>query len=377
MNIGADSVDDHASSEPYDGGTDYDMISSADIKNFRAFEHITVSGFKTINLILGDNGAGKTALLEALVVASSNSPAVAAAIYTWRGLSMGNVAQPREQYEAIFGSLFFKLQKNRVGEIVLRGTGDDSRTVRFYTDKTQPVLLQVAGAAASAASQNYEPVTFEFRDQRGAVTLTPRIQSGGILLPPGPHRATEPTFMPARAPFNQAEIATWYSELSKRGEEKKFFEAMKSQFPEIEAISLELEGGAPIVFARIEGSPLKMQTALISDGMTKLMSIFLRLAHSAGTATFFDELENGLHFSRHERLWGQLLNFASDYKTQIFASTHSWEFIESALPMMKQKPDDFSVTRVHWDRKNDKRIVRLLSGKEAIPLIESGIELRD
>ena len=49
------------------------MIDSISIDNFRCFEHLKIKGFKSINLIGGQNNSGKTALLEALLLAFSPS----------------------------------------------------------------------------------------------------------------------------------------------------------------------------------------------------------------------------------------------------------------------------------------------------------------
>ncbi|NJK72937.1 MAG: AAA family ATPase [Microcoleus sp. SU_5_6] len=44
------------------------MLKEIEIQNFRCFEHIKISGFERVNLIGGKNNAGKTALLEALLL---------------------------------------------------------------------------------------------------------------------------------------------------------------------------------------------------------------------------------------------------------------------------------------------------------------------
>ena len=50
------------------------MIKEIHIQNFRCFEDTWLSGFSNINLIGGLNNSGKTALLEALFLASFPNP---------------------------------------------------------------------------------------------------------------------------------------------------------------------------------------------------------------------------------------------------------------------------------------------------------------
>ncbi|MHC5726831.1 MAG: AAA family ATPase, partial [Nostoc sp.] len=50
------------------------MIKNIEIKNFRCFDELKVSGFEKINLISGKNNVGKTGLLEALFINSAPRP---------------------------------------------------------------------------------------------------------------------------------------------------------------------------------------------------------------------------------------------------------------------------------------------------------------
>ncbi|MFZ0862026.1 MAG: AAA family ATPase, partial [Candidatus Sulfotelmatobacter sp.] len=44
-------------------GSEYVMIESLTIENFRCFEKTTISDLRRVNVVVGNNGAGKTALL--------------------------------------------------------------------------------------------------------------------------------------------------------------------------------------------------------------------------------------------------------------------------------------------------------------------------
>jgi len=55
--------------------TGYQVINEIDIRRFRCFEHLHISECKRVNVIVGDNGVGKTALLEAIFLALA-APAI-------------------------------------------------------------------------------------------------------------------------------------------------------------------------------------------------------------------------------------------------------------------------------------------------------------
>jgi recombinational DNA repair ATPase RecF len=44
----------------------YRMMRSLSIENFRSYRELHLSPLRRVNILVGDNGSGKTALLEAL-----------------------------------------------------------------------------------------------------------------------------------------------------------------------------------------------------------------------------------------------------------------------------------------------------------------------
>ncbi|HEX3495948.1 MAG TPA: hypothetical protein VHT02_02050, partial [Methylocella sp.] len=85
----------------------YRMIESVEIRNFRLFESLDLSGFKRVNIVVGDNGARKTSLLEALFAAGVNSVEIGTRLRLWRGLDITLPSSPQEIYDGLFLSMFF------------------------------------------------------------------------------------------------------------------------------------------------------------------------------------------------------------------------------------------------------------------------------
>jgi AAA15 family ATPase/GTPase len=50
------------------------MIESLEVKNFRCFKDLHLSDLRRINVVVGDSGSGKTALLEALWICAGMGP---------------------------------------------------------------------------------------------------------------------------------------------------------------------------------------------------------------------------------------------------------------------------------------------------------------
>src|SRR5579872_1795150 len=80
--------------------TAYRMIHDIDIRNFRCFQRLQIADCSRINVIVGDNGSGKTALLEAIFLALGVGPELALRFRQTRGLDGSLSATPGRIQEA-------------------------------------------------------------------------------------------------------------------------------------------------------------------------------------------------------------------------------------------------------------------------------------
>ena len=351
------------------------MIESFEIQNFRGFRHIALDSLSRINIVVGDNGAGKTALLEALFMAAAANPEVALRYRQWRGVdSQAFMGSPQELYDGVFLDLFNDFNKEKVPHIFLKGTNNDSKSLTFYYDEGEPTLFPFNDASQSKTLA-YTPITFEWKDSAEKISkVTPELRPNGIVIQPVSLQKTEASFLAARVSIPTSQNAKWFSDLSKRGVEKKFISTVRAQFSEIESMSVEVDMGAPVIFIKYPWLDKKMPIYLASDGLNKLVTLLLHIAHSEHTAFFVDEVENGFHFSRHDRLWEQMYSFSKSYDTQLFLTTHSLEYLQAAVPLMEKHPKDFSMIQVHRDKGESS--ISIAKGAQAALAIKAGIEVR-
>ena len=84
-------------------------------------------------------------------------------------------------------------------------------------------------------------------------------------------------------------------------------------------------------FAKVKmsDSPRPVPLNSLGDGMLRVLQLVLKVFPAEGGFLLIDEFENGLHFSVQEKVWTMLFEMAQKLDIQIFATTHSWDCIES------------------------------------------------
>ena len=356
-------------------GIQYRMIDKAEIKNFRGFVDTSLSDIRRINIVVGDNGSGKTTLLEALFCAAAQNHEIVLKLRRWRGMPTGGGGIGRQSvYEGLWGDLFNEFDLSKVVSVSLYGTKHDTRTIRMFTSPAEPTRLPLSDDEQDSYTP-YNPVTFEWSHPFGEpVSVTPILQKGELVGEPLPDSNVSGSFLAARAPFSTSENAVYFSELSKNSKETDFIGAMKKQFTDIESISVEIDFATPMLFVKHNWQTRKYPIHILSDGMNKMAAILLNIANRKAGVVFVDEIDTGIYFKRYELFVRQLHDFCRQYDSQIFATTHSLEFLKSALPTLRQYSEDFSLIRVYRERDVSKATI--VNGEDALSLIESGLEVR-
>src|SRR6267142_4218056 len=241
------------------------MIQSFKIDNFRCYRSAELDDLRRINLVVGQNSSGKTALLEGLFLASGNSPEVALRLRLWRGMgSPVGLALDPSTADALWGDLFFQFNRKNPVAIVLRGTGEHNRTVRIeFIQRQQSTTLQHSDAPQPVTEL---PIRFNWKNARGEnLYVVPELTPDGLRM--GSIRAGPPAvFFHSAAAQAPQEVAGRFSTLSRRNEEQAVLEALQSEFSFVEGLSVELNAGLPMVYASVRNLRQKIPLGLVSSG---------------------------------------------------------------------------------------------------------------
>lgn len=361
-------------------GGERPMVDSFTIRNFRSFREVKVEDCRRINIVVGDNGSGKTALLEALFLALGVSPELVLRTKSWRGHESGQMHGTQEDVHlALWGDLFHKFRSEHAATVSLKGQGEQDRSVSVWLNK-QGSLKVIPPRRDRPRETPFvvarrSPIEFKWKIKGSAeFTIAPTFENDKLVFPQAPASHIRGSFHASARIPSSYESANRFSMLSKEFQEDVFIDKYKELYERIQHLSLEFSAGTPMLFASVESLPEKIPLSLASGGMSKLANLLLSITEQAGGVILVDEVENGFYYKRIPFVWNALLDFARFYNCQLFVSTHSEECLRAAAALAEKYPMEFSVIRTTVSQGESK--VTSFGGERFAMAINEEMEVR-
>lgn len=348
------------------------MINSLSIKNFRCFKAVDLREFGRFNIIVGESGSGKTALMEALYL-PGNGAGVPVIYRNTRGMMTPNFSPAKQAYEALFSDLFFRLSTEFPIEIKLIGShGNLRKTEISFQPLTERPLLPESELKGDTITDKIFTFKTTDADQQQSVQQVNLV--GGITIG-GKHKEANIGFFTSSGLGNAQVLAQMLSDIRKNNQEEKIEKTMCKLFPQISNLAPELTGGFAEIYCKVEGLPKKVPLTLVSNGITKALTMLLFIATHPDGVVLFDEVENGIYYKTLPQLWDVIIQFCIELNVQVFASTHSQEFLEKLKPLIGKNENDFRLIRTEGN--NDGiHSAKIFKGHNFYAALETGTEIR-
>ncbi|MGL2484125.1 AAA family ATPase [Helicobacter pylori] len=343
------------------------MIQSVRIKNFKTFKDTQIDGFTKLNIITGQNNAGKSNLLEAL--------------YYLVGKSMHPCANLTEIYDNIRKEplktesknlMFYGLDTKEEIQIVI--TLDNNQTldlqIKFIASEDQKVIesqiiptaeqTQMPSQLNFTLKKNNEEIyndhlnIAEIPNQLGYKRQFKNFDPNQLqkLLP-----FESAVIMPSDAAYRQVYMIQAMRKILDDNQLEKELNERLNQFDNnIQSISFNTNNQLKL---KVKNIKEKLPLSAFGDGLKKYLHIVSAFMADNAKTIYIDEVENGLHFSRMKLLLRCVIDFINDNKDgnlQVFMTTHSQEFIEILDQVIREK--DFAhQTKLFCLKQDDQYVI--------------------
>ncbi len=331
------------------------MIQSVRIKKFKNFKDTKIDGFTKLNIITGQNNAGKSNLLEAL--------------YCLVGKSMHPCANLTEIYDNIRKEpltiesknlMFYGLDTEK--KIQITTTLENNQTldlqIKFIANEKQKVIesqtiptteqTQISSQLNFTLKKNNEEIYNDHLNIAKIPNFPPIPNQSGYNRQ---FKNFEPSQLQQLLPFKSAAIITprnvvcgrdsiiqVVSKICSNNQLEEELNKHLNQFDNnIQAISFSANNQLKL---KVKNMKEKNPLSVFGDGLIRYLHIVSVFMANDAKTIYIDEVENGLHFSRMRLLLKNIIDFISNNKDgnlQVFMTTHSQEFIEILDQVIREK----------------------------------------
>lgn len=322
------------------------MIANFTIKHFRGIGSLTMNGLKGLNVLIGKNNCGKTSILEALWFASSTrQPDAGLRINAGRGLDWFTPDH--------IWTIFHRKDIKQRPEIVVQSENHGAFAVQvrlfFATEQNlsaMPVTLSTIDAETKAngieihAGPAPDKLSFTFRlvktydeQTKGETLVAHRSQADVVFWSP----SIQLILAEVRALLGASFVNSSFGRIVSENREHEVVEALKIFIPTIKEIKLGGTDGNTVLVN--EGGALNLPMPLQGDGVVRAFTLATSIVNLSGGVVLVDEIDNGIHTSVLKPFWKTLVTAALRNKTQIFATTHSWESLQCLKAALDEDPE--------------------------------------
>ena len=374
-------------------------LSDLTIAGFRGIAELSIGRLGRVTLLTGNNGVGKTTVLEAARVFAARGSFSAlngllrerdeyaadddgddekaraldfAALFFGRNLSAkriaigpGAAAHQLMIEEAALAEEQLSLIEGLLPELPADG-GIQALMCYFEgTSQILPILSMHAGSSADVRNRSVHARAARVLGRAmGGQQSRPEIRCWSL----GP------------GPLVNEEIARLWDAVALTDDEDAVVDALRMVVGDgVRRAAMVAEHSRyrrrtrPIVRFKGDSAPVPLKS--LGDGAVRLFGVALALANSRDGFLLIDEAENGIHHSLQERFWRMVLETAETNNVQVLATTHSRDCVEGfARAATGCENIEGALARIN--RRNGEVWAVEYSEKDMRVAAEQGIEVR-
>ncbi|PZV25928.1 MAG: hypothetical protein DCF12_12460 [Snowella sp.] len=353
-----------------------DKSQYINIKNFRCFKELEVNGFKRVNLIGGKNNAGKTSLLEALLIYFYPVTQSIMALKNLRKESLDVIKKaPKDAWKSFFYS------QNTEIPIDLEGYFENFSEQKIKISVSQSlksIVIDDENNEEEGIKQIFNYITHtdspfstleieQKSNQEKPYTGSLVAHNRGFISSLNDEYSIP--FIPSSFPHSSENIAKQYDKIDYEGKGGEVLRILKILDPSITGLRT-YSFIEPTLYIQTKTQTRGLPIFLFGDAIYRVTAIILELLNTEENILFIDEIENGIHYTNQQSFWQGLFSLAEELDTLIFATTHSLEMIKAFAEAGKNFPDQGAYFELAYSPRTD----NIVAINRDIELLEYDLE---
>ena len=327
------------------------FLNSFEAVRYRGIDGLSFPHLARANLITGENGVGKTAVLEAMW------------LFTGRyntGLLWNQHVQRSDKpvldpvARLAKGALELRGEERGAThslKAAFRKLADVERTKETPAGSVPGNLFMTAPVIARIyADLDGNPVTSE--------TTGAQVTPWGSVVFDIPQRPTErPDSIIFGTRFQIQTLDEYlrrYSDMVRASLKNNFTEAINLILPKVQDVEILTDEMGGSYLSALTDADVQLPLHDLGGGVERLYQLYLSFFSSRGGALYADEIENGLHHSVLESVWSHSRNWMRQWDVQLVATTHSDECIQAAMAAFEDAPDELAIHKLYRNTETGK-----------------------
>lgn len=365
------------------------MIRSLTVKNYRVLEEFSLDQTARVNLVVGTNNSGKSSLLEAIYLLTSENP-VSSLLYilSERGEFVSRVGDPRFERRPSGGyvvtHIFHGHSLNKDQAVVIYGNAANQLSLSISVNERRSRDRDIEQQSLF----DDENIEVESRSKRlileqikpGAEPIRESIPTLDGLVRGYPQRVATPTQKARFITTNVLaydELALLWDSITLTPREDRVVAALQIVEPRVERISFtSRQSSSSGVLLKLVGENEPIPLSSLGDGVRRVLPVVAALVSVDAGTLLVDEIDTGLHFSVLKDMWRLIFETATRDDSQVFATTHSWDCVRAFQQALHEVTDPSTGRLIRLDRIDGQVTAVGYAAHELDIAIKQGIEVR-
>ena len=356
------------------------MLKTLKIENFRCFQTFELQQLGKLNLLVGTNNSGKTSILEAVQLLTSQSNLESLReVMLGRGEYILNDERGGSR-ELDVRHLFYSHEVD-VGSrfSIFSGDHNDPEGITVSVEHTEQLSLledfREFVLVIKWLGQENEIISLPLSSKKGLpLDYVRRVRRNFK------NSAVRTQFVTSSS-LTTEEMIELFDQVVLTPEEYLVTEALQTIEPSIERIApissekYRYTGSRSGFVVRLSNGDQRIPIGSMGDGIWRMLGLTLAIVNARNGYLLVDEIDTGLHFSAMSDMWKLIWETAKRLNVQVFATTHNSDCWTSLAAIASTKsPSEEGITIQRIEKGKTSSVV--FTERQVVIAAERGIEVR-